>query len=152
MEKWIDGLTMDFKTTLERNLNLVHRDGLYAFLMDLDHPEVILLVQALASRTHTFSTLLHQNLENTLRDFILLGFSMEAAWILAKTLTAVILTMLATAHAGSKNPPLNDNLGLATKMLWGVLQTHFAMEEFNRQPKDARSPSSHGRDWMFASC
>ncbi len=33
----------------------------------------------------------------------------------------VILTTLETAQAGSKSPPLNDNLGLATKMLWGVL-------------------------------
>jgi hypothetical protein len=119
--------------TLERNLNLVHKDVSDAFLTDLDDPEAVILAHALASWTLMFCALLHQNLENMARDFILHGFLTDAVWKLAKTLIAVILTRLADAKAGSKNPPLDDNLGLATKMLWGVLQTHVAMEEFEGQ-------------------
>jgi hypothetical protein len=127
-EKWSNGSTTDFKSTLEWNLSRVYSELANAVRTNLDAPEAILLANELRTKTLAFLTQLHSNLESTYLDFKAHGYPGEASWRLAKMTTQRILTSLADVCTGACNPGVGNDTKLATSVLWSVLQCHVQMQ------------------------
>jgi hypothetical protein len=127
-EKWSYGSTMDFKSMLECNLSQVYSELSNAARLDLNAPKAILLANELRTKTLSFLTQLHSNLESTYLNFKAHGYPKDAAQKLAKTITQRILTSLADVHTGAHNPGVGNNTKLVASVLWSVLQCHVQMQ------------------------